>query len=336
MVFGVNQITKRVSLFNSLKDLDKKDGKTDGKYGNTSIFNEKNANLQKLYNRALANGESPELIDDFINAYIDSDANDIKSNKQVDGSVLNNAIPEDNANKNEAVKTSNEILSESEILSILNQYDDGTGKVFNDTELISKLDLSDDGFSNNSIYKYKTLINKPVKTTDNRSEDSTEYDYKQINTSETTYATPTTATNNTTETSTKATYESIKGGSTTGDQIANAAEKSANSLNSRGWCLRGVANALSALGNNELKGLRSAWMAKDVLLNDSNFKKVDLDINNLPKGAIVVWNKTDLNPHGHISVSLGNGQEASDHVQTQMTSLRGSKDYTIFVPKDMA
>ncbi|MCA9552485.1 MAG: single-stranded DNA-binding protein [Myxococcales bacterium] len=48
---------------------------------------------------------------------------------------------------------------------------------------------------------------------------------------------------------------------------------------------------------------------------------------------IVVWGKTAASPHGHISVALGDGREASDHIQSQITSLRGATNYRVFIPQ---
>ena len=54
----------------------------------------------------------------------------------------------------------------------------------------------------------------------------------------------------------------------------------------------------------------------------------------LPPGAIVVWGRTQLSPHGHISVALGNGVEASDHIQRQLQKLRGALNFRVFVPRE--
>jgi hypothetical protein len=36
----------------------------------------------------------------------------------------------------------------------------------------------------------------------------------------------------------------------------------------------------------------------------------------------VVWPQTGASPNGHISVALGNGEEASDHLAAQNANLR--------------
>jgi hypothetical protein len=79
----------------------------------------------------------------------------------------------------------------------------------------------------------------------------------------------------------------------------------------------------------------SAYQAADQLARSDRFREVSVSpdqLRSLPPGAVVVWGRTDRSPHGHISVALGNGQEASDHIQTQMTSLRGAQNYRVFVP----
>lgn len=116
--------------------------------------------------------------------------------------------------------------------------------------------------------------------------------------------------------------------------LANTAQKVAKNKNTVGWCFSGVGEAVSKSIEPFLRG-QSAYMAADQLAKHPKFREIQVKPENLPKlsaGAIVVWNKTPQNKHGHISVSLGNGYEASDHVQKQATSLGGSKNFRVFVP----
>lgn len=128
-------------------------------------------------------------------------------------------------------------------------------------------------------------------------------------------------------------------GSDTGETFAHYAEQVANEMGSTGWCYRGVSDAVSQATNGEvvLTG-GSAYMAADQLAGmPDRFEEVSVspeNLSQLPPGAIVVWGKTADSEHGHISVALGDGREASDHVQSQMTSLRGHTNYRVFIPRD--
>ncbi len=119
-------------------------------------------------------------------------------------------------------------------------------------------------------------------------------------------------------------------------RIGNAAERVATNMGSTGWCYKGVANALAAEGVTVSGG--SAYMAANQLAGmPDKFQEVQVspdELGKLPRGAVVVWGKTGASPHGHISVALGDGREASDHIQTQMKSLRGATNYRVFIPKD--
>lgn len=128
----------------------------------------------------------------------------------------------------------------------------------------------------------------------------------------------------------------IPDGSPSGVRLAESARDTAQSMNSTGWCYRGVSTAVARATGVQLTG-GSAYMAADQLAGSSKFKEISVSpdqLAKLPPGAIVVWGQTSESPHGHISVSLGNGQEASDHLQTQMTSLRGHQNYRVFVLAD--
>lgn len=122
-------------------------------------------------------------------------------------------------------------------------------------------------------------------------------------------------------------------GTASGKEMAKAAEAEATRRGTVGRCYAGVADALQKKGVN-LTGA-SAYMAADQLANNPKFKEVKMSadqLTSLPAGAVVVWGKTDASPHGHISVALGDGREASDHVSKQMTSLRGATNCRVFMP----
>ncbi|MBX9720924.1 MAG: C40 family peptidase, partial [Candidatus Obscuribacterales bacterium] len=94
--------------------------------------------------------------------------------------------------------------------------------------------------------------------------------------------------------------------------IARAAENNANRVGTVGWCYREVANTLDRFGVH-LSG-SSAYMAAPQLAANKHFHEVSTD--HLKKGTVLVFGPSQGHPHGHITVYLGNGREASDHVQS--------------------
>ena len=74
-------------------------------------------------------------------------------------------------------------------------------------------------------------------------------------------------------------------------------------------------------------------MAADQLAAHHRFTEISVgDLRTLPAGAVVVWARGS-SEHGHISIALGNGQEASDHVTSQMTYHYGGGSSRVFVPR---
>jgi 3D (Asp-Asp-Asp) domain-containing protein len=131
-------------------------------------------------------------------------------------------------------------------------------------------------------------------------------------------------------------YGAMPGASSSGERLAMTAGQVANRCGTVGWCYRGVKQSIARATGVQLQG-GSAWMAADQLARSGRFREVRVSpdqLRSLPPGAVVVWGRTGVSPHGHISVALGNGREASDHVQRQMTSLRGHQNYRVFVPAD--
>jgi hypothetical protein len=118
-------------------------------------------------------------------------------------------------------------------------------------------------------------------------------------------------------------------------RLGDAAESVARRMGSTGWCYTGVADAL-ALQGVTVTGM-SAYMAADQLARmPARFQEVSVApsaLRDLPRGAVVVWGKTGASPDGHISVALGDGREASDHIQSQITALRGASNYRVFIPR---
>lgn len=138
---------------------------------------------------------------------------------------------------------------------------------------------------------------------------------------------------------TSGTSYSILGGNYTGDlpvnsSLASIAESTANSMGSTGWCLKGVNNALEAAYGFRLS-YNSAYQAIPALQSRSDFTEVTNEfptaqsLTNLPAGAIVVWENGNGHPHGHISIALGDGREASDHIQSQTVNY--GTQYHVFI-----
>lgn len=100
------------------------------------------------------------------------------------------------------------------------------------------------------------------------------------------------------------------GGSPSGNLIAQTAKQTAESMGTVGYCARGVETALSKLGIN-FSG--NACDTVGFFENDKRFRQVDMS--NIKPGDIVVRGASAGHPYGHIFVYLGNGMEASDHVQ---------------------
>ncbi|MDP2344364.1 MAG: peptidoglycan-binding domain-containing protein [Deltaproteobacteria bacterium] len=116
-------------------------------------------------------------------------------------------------------------------------------------------------------------------------------------------------------------------GSAFGQQVAAAAERSARSLNSVGACALGVNNALISVG---VPGRGHAYQKAEQLARSPRFREMNVsagDLRNLPPGAVVVWGRSAAKPYGHVSVALGGGREASDHVQNQITGGRYGTDF---------
>lgn len=132
-------------------------------------------------------------------------------------------------------------------------------------------------------------------------------------------------------------YEKYGYNAERGKQFAAAALQTTQQMaGSRGYCYRGVIRSLAKMGITGLTG-GSAYMAADQLAKRSDFTEVKVskaDLKNLPAGAVVVWNRTADNskPHGHISISLGDGREASDHLTNQYQSC-GDGTFRVFLPK---
>lgn len=123
----------------------------------------------------------------------------------------------------------------------------------------------------------------------------------------------------------------FQGGTAKSRELAAAALRESTDGDSQGgWCSRDVGEALRAVGLGVARG--DAWTKAAVLAKDPRFRELKVgpnEIDRLPPGAIIVWDKGPGLPYGHISVALGDGREASDLLRKQM-HLKTS--YRVFLP----
>lgn len=122
----------------------------------------------------------------------------------------------------------------------------------------------------------------------------------------------------------------IRGGTQFGNSLAQYAGSHANGPG--GYCYRWVKQALRSHGVNLQGG--SAYQAADQLAQNGRFHEVrgmrPDQLRQLPPGAVVVWNRGPGHQHGHISIALGNGMEASDKLRRQITGY--GTQFRVFVP----
>lgn len=122
----------------------------------------------------------------------------------------------------------------------------------------------------------------------------------------------------------------------TGEELAEIARTTGGAEGTTGWCLKGVNDTLEKAYGFRLS-YNSAYQALGEMQNKEGFEDVtdkyttDDDLRNLPAGAMVIWENGNGHQHGHISIALGNGQEASDHIQNQTTTRYGTK-FHVFMP----
>lgn len=112
-------------------------------------------------------------------------------------------------------------------------------------------------------------------------------------------------------------------------KVAADAKIAANAKGTVGWCLEGVENGLDAAGIKEPR-LASAFQLADVLAKDPRFTEIHIandQLPNLPPGVVTVWSAGSPSAAGHISVSIGGGNEASDHLQHQITRFTTQRSF---------
>jgi hypothetical protein len=127
--------------------------------------------------------------------------------------------------------------------------------------------------------------------------------------------------------------------SKTGSRLSKIAQKHAHGDGHS--CYHYVADDLARIGIY-LEG-RKAHMAADQLAESDKVREIKNypreKLPELPAGSVIVWDKCikekpyKNHPSGHISISMGDGREASDVMRRQMTNY--GPRYRVFVPSDM-
>lgn len=117
-----------------------------------------------------------------------------------------------------------------------------------------------------------------------------------------------------------------------GKKFGEAAVKVAKEMGgnkSVGKCALAVGNALAlVLGENiacKFRGNAHTWLPKikQSALGGKywSFLRKSKDTTNLPAGSLVIWDKQEAHPYGHIEVADGNGHLCSDFVRSDKLAL---------------
>jgi len=124
-------------------------------------------------------------------------------------------------------------------------------------------------------------------------------------------------------------------------QFAKAQAMAAGGFTSLGKCAYYVEAALEQVG---IQYRGHAFQLKEQLDRDKRFRRVevsDAEMKSLPPGAITVHDRNPANAHlgkgalyGHVEVSLGNGQAASDYVGNQMVDHYAGGKRFVYIPID--
>jgi hypothetical protein len=100
-----------------------------------------------------------------------------------------------------------------------------------------------------------------------------------------------------------------------------------------GRCYEFVANAVDDVIGRFLTGQHAYMASSQFAARPQQFTEISAGgLSSLPAGAIVVWAK-GTSRSGHISIAVGDGREASDHVTSQMTRHYGGGGARVFIPK---
>lgn len=122
-------------------------------------------------------------------------------------------------------------------------------------------------------------------------------------------------------------YNPTLGARLAADALAHANKRSTHS------CARYVSDSLERFGILTKRG--DAYLLKDILRENPNFREVDInsvDLRKLPAGCIIVYPQGDCGyskAYGHVEITLGDGRAVSDFVNKR---IKKSKNATVFVP----
>lgn len=122
-----------------------------------------------------------------------------------------------------------------------------------------------------------------------------------------------------------------------GNFLANVAEKVATRMNDRGHCAAGVTQTCVSAGVSNFSEINGDAYKKADKLAEMKDRFAEIqglsrnDLDKLPAGCIIVWDKSDGHDYGHSTMTLGDGREASDHVINHIYKPNAS--YRVFVPK---
>ena len=95
------------------------------------------------------------------------------------------------------------------------------------------------------------------------------------------------------------------------EALAAKAQQVASQLNSRGKCAKGVRIALNTMGI-AVTPVESAYQFAGQFAKRRDMKEVAYA--DRQEGDIVVFDRTDAKPHGHVAIQLANGKQACDFV----------------------
>jgi len=117
-----------------------------------------------------------------------------------------------------------------------------------------------------------------------------------------------------------------------GQAIARDVKGEANRRGTVGNCYNAVADVIDRSVSKFLSGGHAYMSAPQLAARKDLFREVPPnDLSKLPAGAVVVWGKGS-SKSGHISIALGDGREASDHIAPQMQSHYGGAPARVFLP----
>ncbi len=121
-------------------------------------------------------------------------------------------------------------------------------------------------------------------------------------------------------------------GSPLGELLARAAEQNARAVNTPGLALREVSKVLRQfqfrLGQYQSCYQVVGDLRQSPRLQEVQIQKCQLPL--LPPGAIVVWDRAPELAHGHLSIALGEGWEASSTLNEQQNL---NANLWVFFPK---